>query len=132
MCAIDGLDEYDRVHWTRERKAIKQHQCEECRRPIERGERYQITSGIDSDGDPFSYKVCGHCLVACKWLSENCGGWVRSGVLEDLYEHVDEYRRPDLARLYVAMRRDWKRFRRAGLMPVPKLPRPLKIADLPS
>lgn len=130
MCMIDGLDGYDRVNTSHVRKARKQHKCQECYRVIEVGETYQITSGIDSEGDPFAYKICGHCKVAATWLSDNCGGWVRSGLHEDIYEHVEEYRRTDLARLYVAMKRKWKRFRSEGLIPIPKLPRPLKLGDL--
>jgi hypothetical protein len=130
MCMIDGADEPMRCWNTVTRKARKEHKCQECGRVIAAGESYRYGSGIDYDGLACSHKVCAHCLVACDWLTENCGGWIFSGVYEDIREHVDEYRRSDLARIAIGMRRDWKPFRRAGLMPVPKLPAPIKLGEL--
>lgn len=132
MCMIDGCDEYDRANVERVCKARKQHKCDECYRLIEAGEPYLRCSGIESEGTPFVWKVCQHCKVGTDWLRVNCGGWLRGGgfVAEDLREHADEYRRPDLLRHVVGANRKWQRKRgHAGLRPVPHLPRPLKLGD---
>jgi hypothetical protein len=128
MCMADGYDP-NRVSRSITRKAIKEHRCAECSRTIAKGEQYHYDSGIDSEGFAFSHKTCAHCHVPAQWLSANCGGYVLCGIQEDLQEHVSEYARRDLARLFVAMRRDWRRFRGGGLMPIPKLPRPIKLGD---
>lgn len=127
MCAIDGGERYD-VYCEATRKAAKQHKCDECYRPILKGEIYRQTRGL-YDGHWSVNKVCSHCSVATEWLGTNCGGYMDQGVREDIEEHVDEYRRMDLARLAVGMRNKWKCIRREGLMPIPKLPRPIKLGD---
>ena len=43
-----------------ERKARKEHKCGECRKSIERGDKYQYISGI-WEGEPSSYKTCLSC-----------------------------------------------------------------------
>jgi hypothetical protein len=128
MCMIDGC-EYDRVHNSYMRKARKRHRCEECERFIEASEPYRYTSGIDSEGEAFSHKLCQHCNVGAQWLIDNCGGWVRGGdcLIDDLKEHGEEYRRMDMYRLAIGMRRKWQR--RGTLAPVPALPRPIKLGD---
>jgi hypothetical protein len=127
MCMIDGGDLAECwaesvVH------ARKHHKCCECNRTIQPGELYHKVFG-KQDGDIFHDKWCAHCDVAKTWLWNNCGGSMLTMVEEDIHEHVSEYRRIDLARLDVGMRRGWKRIRRTGLMPIPKLPRPIKLGD---
>jgi len=127
MCAIDDGEHYD-VYCAQTRKAAKAHKCNECYRQIAKGESYRHTHGL-YDGYWMQNRVCSHCQVATTWLSDNCGGYMDQGVCEDIEQHVDEYRRMDLARLAVGMRSKWKRIRREGLMPIPKLPRPIKLGD---
>ena len=45
---------------TATRKAAKQHSCCECGAAIEKGEKYQYSSGI-WDGKPDSFKQCMNC-----------------------------------------------------------------------
>lgn len=126
MCMIDGGDRAE-VWVESTQKARKEHRCGECGRTISPGEVYHKVFGVQ-DGDPFSGKWCSHCNVAKDWLWENCGGSILGMIEEDIREHVEEYSRMDIARLAVGMGRDWQRFH-GGLMPLPKLPRPLKLGD---
>lgn len=131
MCMIDASGVCaNRCSNTVTRKAVKNHRCDECRRTIAKGESYDFTSGINGEGYPFSHKICAHCQVVAEWLGINCGGYLLEGVQEDLQEHVEEYARVDLARLLIGMKHDWKRIRRDGLMPIPKLPAPIKLGEL--
>lgn len=127
MCMIEDGERYAVYHQDTV-KARKPHKCNECGREIAKGETYRRTAGL-YDGSWTINKVCAHCTVAAEWLLTNCGGYMDSVVHEDIVQHVDEYRRMDLARLAVGMKRDWKRFDGAGLLPVPKLPRPIQLGD---
>jgi hypothetical protein len=106
-----------------DRKARKEHRCGECWRTIAKGETYRLHTSC-YDHYVCTSKVCAHCQVACRWLSQNCGGWIFEAVREDIHEHVSEY--PGLAlpllRLEVGMRRKWRRFDGAGLMRAPVPP----------
>lgn len=136
MCMIDGADCcYDRVSTSKDRVARKKHKCHECGRLIVPGERYKHSHGIDSEGSAYVYKVCSHCMVGASWLSENCGGWLRYGIREDLHEHVAEYGYTrakaiiGVARIVIGMRRKWsiKRGPKAGqMMKIPQLPAQLE------
>ena len=128
MCMIEGCDERAHVWHESRQRAKKEHKCGECRRAIAVGEHYWRVWAISVDG-PFNGKWCEHCNVAKEWLWVNCGGSLLSGVEEDIAQHVEEYRRMDLARLDVGMRRRWRAFKRPGLLPVPPLPRPIKLGD---
>lgn len=127
MCMIDDGERYTVYHAT-VAKARKVYRCDECRRDIQKGESYRRTVGL-YDGHWSTNKVCSHCMVAAEWLLTNCGGYMDNGVLDDIREHVDEYRRMDLARLVVGMRHKWRRLRHEGMMSIPKLPRPIKLGD---
>lgn len=106
-------------------KARKDHKCDECRRVICKGEIYKAESTL-YEGEFSAHKTCTHCMVAREWLSDECGGYVWSAVVEDIGEHVSERKGydegVDLARMYVGMRRKWQRFDGAGLLKVPKMP----------
>lgn len=136
MCMVDGCDETYRIYNGPDLvRARKDHRCDECYRPIAKGESYYRSSGLGSDGWDQHY-ICTHCHVATEWLRINCSGFLHSGVREDIEEHVDEYgdsdAGPGLARIAVGMRRHWlvKRGPRAGqLMALPKLPAPIREAD---
>lgn len=126
MCMIDDGERAE-VWCESTAKARKPHTCEECGRTIQRGETYHKVWG-KQEGDTFTGKWCTHCNVAKDWLWENCGGSLLTCIEEDIDEHVREYKRMDLARLAVGMHRDWQRFH-GGLMPIPKLPAPIKLGD---
>lgn len=123
MCMLDGCDEIvttlNEGHYVTARKL---HKCMECGREIPKGESYH-TETFKHGGDVKTHKTCGHCMVVRGWLTKECGGWVYSMVEEDLGEHVSEsgYYGMPLARLYVAMRNDWKR-QDGMLRPVPPMP----------
>jgi len=126
---IDGCDESFSVYRPAERRRSKKdRQCHECRRPISAGEHYWNAAGLyDSQWD--TSVVCEHCHVACEWLSKNCGSWLFHGVFEDIEEHTQEYRNMGLVRLLAGMKRKWVRFHKPGLLPVPRLPKPLALGD---
>lgn len=127
---IEGADGCsNRCSTEKVRRAIKDHDCSECGRVIAKGEFYLSIKGIDMDGYAFNHKVCEHCMVVAEWLVTNCGGYLLHGVYEDISEHVEEYNRRDLARLQIGMKHNWKRLRKEGLMPLPKLPAPIKLGD---
>jgi hypothetical protein len=128
MCMTD----YDppSVYSKQERIARVAHDCSECGRTILKGEPYQYVSGI-WDGYASSHSTCSHCEVVQAWLLENCHGFMHTQIGEDIEGHARDYNRPDLARLFVGMRRKWARFKPAAFegMQVPKLPRLLKLGD---
>lgn len=111
------------------RKARKAHRCEECGREIQPGETYRHHFGVMYGNETYSGKTCAHCVVLMEWLQKNCHGFLHSAVLEDAEEHVGEYHRMDLARLVVAARHQWKSVRRGTPLPVPALPRPIRLGD---
>lgn len=127
MCMADGADMAEFFRSTKQ-KARKAHQCDECRRTIEPGETYERHFGI-YEGESFTGKTCAHCAVLVDWLTENCGGVLYHAVIEDVEEHVRDYRRMDLARLVVAAKNDWRSVRRKVRLPIPALPRPIKLGD---
>jgi hypothetical protein len=71
------------------RKARKRHKCMECYRVINVGEQY-LVEGYISDGEKFTHKTCGNCVVARNYLADNCGGFVYGLVQEDIKNHVFE------------------------------------------
>lgn len=131
MCMVDGCDFEGTFLGVESSRARKVHKCEECWREIQPGETYTIATWATDDRIE-RMKMCAHCEVASKWLSDNCGGFVYGGIWEDIEEHIQEYRgvypevTRDLKRLAVWGEHDWrvKRGPRAGVMlPIPKLPR---------
>ena len=131
MCMVDYADEDGGTSLGDEtRKAKKAHRCDDCFRDISPGETYRIGKWA-SGGSVSTFKMCSHCRVAAEWLQGNCGGYLWGGILEDISEHVEEYRgvypgvARDLKRLHVQACHHWefKRGPRAGaLLPLPKMP----------
>jgi len=126
MCMIDGCDEYYDSWSVKSVKARKPHVCKECGREIAIGETYTRESYLIRGDGWGSVPHCSHCDVACQWLRAECGGWLTHGVYEDIAEHAYEYDRHParyaLYRLKAGMRRKWKRFDGAGLLPIPRMP----------
>lgn len=116
MCSLDDADPAD-VYCSVSRRAAKVHQCEECRRWIDKGEHYQyITMLFDQRWS--AYRVCRHCMAAGQWLDLVCGGWLIGGLSEELGDHWDEgYRSHWLGRALIGIRSRWTR---VGLLPDPK------------
>lgn len=78
-CSVD-VNEAARAESHVIRRARKRHTCGECSRIISPGERYEVYSGIDYDGAPFSDKTCLGCM---RIRDRFCpGGWYRGGVAE--------------------------------------------------
>lgn len=130
MCAIDDCDDrYDPYSIKDVKRARKEHTCDECCRKIAVGEPYLYVFGVLRGYGGNSHYTCAHCRVAANWLRSNCGGFVHSGVQEDIEQHVEEY--PALAfglsRFIVGMRRQWKRFDGNGLMRVPRQAKPIEV-----
>lgn len=133
MCMIEGCDERASVWRESTQKACKQHVCGECHRHIEPGEVYHRVWAVSSDG-PFDGKWCAHCDVAKEWLWKNCGGSLLCGVMEDISDHVQEYRGEAvcvarLKRIEIGARRKWRverGMRKGQLMPIPQLPAALE------
>lgn len=129
MCMVDYDYDHGAFHSETLQKARKEHRCGECGRSIEVGEKYVRHFGV-YDGSGYGGKRCLHCGVLADWLSINCGGYLHDAVVEDFTEHAHEYSRMDIARLAVMARNDWRSVRKKVLLPVPKLPPPLKPADI--
>src|SRR5258706_10641303 len=118
MCMVENADGPWEFYEQREVKAARrQHCCAECLRTIRIGESYHYAKGF-YDSRFQTFHTCAHCRVAQVWLERECGGFLHDGVLEDIQNHVEEGVH-GLGRLYVGMRRKWKRFKSDELLPVP-------------
>jgi len=86
-CSCVYADDYDCPEFYHKdvRKARKEHVCEECRRKIMPGERYEHVRG-KWDGRVDSYKTCADCLSIRDTFF--CGGYGHGGVLYDFEEHI--------------------------------------------
>ena len=117
MCLIHYCDENDwRRLSCREYRARRPAQCDECRRTIDAGERYERVVAV-MEGELETYRTCVHCQRARTWLEVVCGGYCYTDVARDLHEHWIE--EPELCSFYVGralvgIRREWK-----GLKPLP-------------
>lgn len=84
-CSADH-DEECRCYLPRRIVARKEHLCCECRVPIARGQRYLRETGIDPDGDPFSYATCMPCAAIREHYCPK--GWVWGGLAEQIEECI--------------------------------------------
>ncbi len=126
MCRADGGDT-PTICRTKKVQARKPHRCAECRRTIEPGETYEYTFMVfEGSGD--SYRVCAQCLVACRWLARNCGGYLFHEVREEIEEHAVEYPAlgEPLRALAAAMRAGWRGSDGVLMAPLP-LPPPITV-----
>lgn len=123
MCMMDDGDGMVTIIRDEERTARKLHRCNECTRPIVRGETYRFEY-FAFDGDRSTHKTCEHCQVLRSWLQAECGGMLYGDVQADFLEHIYEGPRAmDMLRVGVMARRRWWLRPRGGLYPVPTRPK---------
>ena len=120
MCMIEDSDGPVVLLSESQPVARTRHQCSECRRVIDPGERY-LREFCLFDGRVTTHKTCAQCQVARNWLSDHCRGWCYGAVEEDVRKHAHEGYPMYVARLAIGMQWMW-RTPRGKLMPVPKLP----------
>ena len=88
MCVYD-YDTYE-VFRRSTPTARRRHNCYECGRVVEPGERYERAVGL-FDGRWDSMATCPRCLEARRFLDVVCHGqWLYGDIWEELYCHVDE------------------------------------------
>lgn len=75
MCMIGDDDTWDLYTETHPRARIPRR-CAECRLTI-------LSNGLWC-----IYRTCHRCVAAREWLNHFCGGWVHTGVLENLRTHT--------------------------------------------
>lgn len=80
---------------TRMVKARKSHECEECGRAIERGERYERHAG-SWEGDFFTCVSCPHCAAFRSMICD-----VDVDFWEGCYHGIGEWVANDLHREYI-------------------------------
>lgn len=121
MCSIDG--DYPDVYRATNPTARKPHNCSECGRTIQPGERYSRAFMV-YEGAPETFRTCAHCQVGQEWLAENCNMIAHGSLMDEMQEHADIYRDHALGflRIKAGMLRKWHRFDGAGLMRLPPLP----------
>lgn len=75
-------------------KARKEYRCEECRRKIEIGERYENTWGV-WEGEGSTFRTCDLCAELRKWarISVPCFCWTYGDLHENIRDMVMEVRR---------------------------------------
>jgi hypothetical protein len=100
-------------------KAIRDHNCSECRRVILKGERYKRVTG-KWNGVVDTFKTCAHCIVIQDWLLKQCGGYLHGGLKEEIYEHAMNYQKIFIYRYLIGIQRKWRRFKDKKLMSLPK------------
>lgn len=86
----------DDCHSTAERRAAKEHRCDECHGFIAKGETHTVMSGI-CDGAPYRVRMCPICAKdferanALAW-KENGEGLPFGTLREDVFESFDAER----------------------------------------
>jgi len=122
MCMIDDAEDFAVIWEETERKARKTHKCTECRREINKGERYLTIASL-CDSKWWNYRHCQHCQASTAWLNKECGGYLPEFVFQEIEDHWREnpnHRSIGLARILIGMRRRWKGFK-SPLMKVPQI-----------
>lgn len=94
-CPTDAESpEFYWVHWPVARnfsRPRKPHKCEECRRRIRPGERYERVHG-KWDGSVSTIKTCDHCVRMRELAVEKipCFCWVHGHTREDIQAFCDD------------------------------------------
>ena len=100
--------------------ARKPHRCDECRRTIEPGEKYERTAAV-WEGDFFTNVACAHCAVARRAVAE-VDSWYWESFYGGLREWLSEIGiEVGALRLYACVRAKW-RYQSGALMPLPAEP----------
>lgn len=123
MCMIEYADDRYDYHRAKMQLSRKVHKCNECRREIQTGEKYECVTAGYTGSAPDTWRTCEHCIAARQWLQWECDGWLYGGVYEDLSEHRHEevvQSKWALLRLIVGMGKQWK-YGNGHLMPIPTL-----------
>jgi hypothetical protein len=106
MCAVDDCEPWD-VYNDSHPVARTQHQCCECYRTVQPGEKYWLIKGL-ADHRWATYKLCRHCESLGNFMMVLCDGWPFTSLYAELVDHWREgYASIALGRLIVAMRRKW-------------------------
>jgi hypothetical protein len=86
-CACVWVPDYDpaEIYWRKIRTARKPKNCEECRREIAPGERYEHVQ-MRYEDDWSSFATCLDCVSIRE--SFFCDGWLHGSMLDDLAEHL--------------------------------------------
>ena len=85
-CTVEtDCDEGPSFFSSRERKARKEHKCNECRRIISPGETYEYIAGV-WDGSFDTYKTCSDCLSVRDEFFKS--GYILSDIWMDLREYI--------------------------------------------
>ena len=89
FCDYDPPEFYAQVV----RSSRKPRKCEECRRPILIGERYENASG-KWGGSFDTFYTCEDCVSLRQWVVAHvpCCCWSHGNLHEDLHNTADEYR----------------------------------------
>jgi len=74
-------------HSVKFQKARKSHNCSECKRVIESGEKYEAVAGV-WEGFFETYKTCEDCLSIRNQFF--CTGWLYGEIHNLLFEHIQE------------------------------------------
>lgn len=90
-CTIDSnVDDFDSTTLQQIiRKANKPHTCEECRRSILKGERYEVYKGV-CDGSMYTAKTCLDCVSLRTSFFNSCWtfGIIRDEIADSIsYSH---------------------------------------------
>lgn len=86
-CIYVDYEDSPRLYKANERTARKSHQCTECGREIEPGERYECAVGDWGDGLSV-YKTCADCLSVRNEFF--CESWIFTEVWERVGEHISD------------------------------------------
>lgn len=84
-CIYVDVDEEAALYRSKMQRARKVHRCDECRRPIVRGEEYEHTT-ICFEGCWNRHKTCVDCVSIRKAFF--CHGWEFNRIWEYLNEHI--------------------------------------------
>lgn len=90
MCAVDDAEPFKFTAGRVERRARKEHFCDECQRKIARGESYAYIAGVVDSGWA-EFHTCRHCEAAGSWLVVMCGGYPLTMLRDELADHRTEY-----------------------------------------
>jgi hypothetical protein len=119
---FDNCDGTVNVLHERHPTARIEHKCGECFRVIKPGEKYMVERYV-FDGSASTHKTCEHCQRVRSWLLSECGGFMYSGIEEDIREHADDPHYGIAVKMMaVGMARCWTR-KNGKPWPLPRMPK---------